>query len=65
MQPSNLTLDPAASLWTTNSPNNNLFTQTSSPEVAGDASFGMGGMNLNGDGATETDDDRTSGRGDE
>ncbi|KIW97665.1 uncharacterized protein Z519_01249 [Cladophialophora bantiana CBS 173.52] len=42
MQPSNLTLDPAASLWSNNSPNNNLFTQTSSPEnTSTDATFGM------------------------
>jgi hypothetical protein len=42
MQPSNLTLDPAANLWSNNSPNNNLFTQTSSPEgTTGDSSFGM------------------------
>ncbi|TFK63617.1 hypothetical protein BDN72DRAFT_902264 [Pluteus cervinus] len=30
----------------------------------GVSSFGMGGMNLNGDGATEIDDDHTSGRND-
>src|SRR6202012_2350995 len=42
MQPSNLSLDPAANLWSNNSPNNNLFTQTSSPEnTAGESSFGM------------------------
>jgi hypothetical protein len=44
MQPANLSLDPAASLWSTNSPtnNNNLFTQTSSPDnTNGDSSFGM------------------------
>jgi hypothetical protein len=42
MQPSNLSLDPAANLWPNNSPNNNLFTQTSSPEnTTGDSSFGM------------------------
>src|ERR1700761_7011976 len=41
MQPSNLSLDPAASLWSNNSPNNNLFTQTSSPDNTGDSSFGM------------------------
>ncbi|KIX01600.1 uncharacterized protein Z518_09326 [Rhinocladiella mackenziei CBS 650.93] len=46
MQPSNLSLDPAASLWSNNSPNNNLFTQTSSPEGTADASFGMGGPNF-------------------
>lgn len=32
MQPSNLSLDPAAGLWSSNSPNNNYFTQTSSPD---------------------------------
>jgi hypothetical protein len=42
MQPSNLSLDPAANLWSNNSPNNNLFTQTSSPEnTAGESSFGI------------------------
>ncbi|OAP63192.1 hypothetical protein AYL99_02419 [Fonsecaea erecta] len=42
MQPSNLTLDPAASLWSNNSPNNNLFTQTSSPEnTTADSTFGL------------------------
>lgn len=42
MQPSNLTLDPAANLWSTTSPNNNLFTQTSSPDnTTGESSFGM------------------------
>lgn len=42
MQPANLSLDPAASLWSNTSPNNNLFTQTSSPEnTAGESSFGM------------------------
>jgi hypothetical protein len=41
MQPSNLSLDPAASLWPNNSPNNNLFAQTSSPDTTGDSSFGL------------------------
>lgn len=41
MQPPNLSLDPAASLWSNNSPSNNLFTQ--SPDAAGDGSFGLGG----------------------
>ena len=41
MQPSNLS-DPVANLWSSNSPNNNLFTQTSSPEnTTGESSFGM------------------------
>lgn len=41
MQPSSsLSLDPAANLWSSNSPNNNLFTQ--SPDGTGDGSFGMG-----------------------
>ncbi|EXJ78104.1 hypothetical protein A1O3_09265 [Capronia epimyces CBS 606.96] len=43
MQPSNLSLDPAASLWSTNSLNNNLFTQTSPPEGAADVTFGVAG----------------------
>ena len=42
MQPSSLSLDPAASLWSNNSPNNNLFTQTSSPDGTTDGSFGIG-----------------------
>jgi len=42
MQPSTLSLDPAASLWPNNSPNNNLFTQ--SPDGTGD--LGMGGPNF-------------------
>ncbi|KIY03630.1 uncharacterized protein Z520_00321 [Fonsecaea multimorphosa CBS 102226] len=43
MQPSNLTLDPAASLWSNNSPSNNMFTQKSSPEnTSTDATFGLG-----------------------
>jgi hypothetical protein len=43
MQPSNLGLDPAANLWGNgNSPNNNLFTQTSSPESNNNSeNFGM------------------------
>ena len=41
MQPANVALDPAANPWGSgNSPNNNLFTQTSSPESNNDA-FGM------------------------
>lgn len=46
MQPSTLTLDPAASLWSNNSPSNNLFTQTSSPDTAGDSGFGMSGSSF-------------------
>ncbi len=42
MQPSGLTLDPAANLWSSTSPSNNLFAQ--SPEATGDASsYGMPG----------------------
>jgi hypothetical protein len=42
MQPSGLTLDPAANLWSSTSPSNNLFAQ--SPERTGDASsYGMPG----------------------
>ncbi|EXJ57241.1 hypothetical protein A1O7_07588 [Cladophialophora yegresii CBS 114405] len=47
MQPSNLSLDPAASLWSNNSPNNNLFTQTSAPDNTGDSSFGISGTGPN------------------
>ncbi|ETI25721.1 hypothetical protein G647_02495 [Cladophialophora carrionii CBS 160.54] len=47
MQPSNLSLDPAASLWSNNSPNNNLFTQTSSPDNTGDSSFGLSSTGSN------------------
>lgn len=46
MQPSNLQLDPAVNLWSTNSPSANLFTQTSSPEGTADGMFGMGGSNF-------------------
>lgn len=41
MQPSNIRLDPAANPWGGASPNNNMFTQTSSPESMNDSSFGM------------------------
>jgi hypothetical protein len=42
MQPPNLSLDPAANLWSSNSPNNNQFTNTSSPASSAnnDSSFG-------------------------
>ena len=40
MQPSNVALDPAANPWAGASPNNNLFTQQSSPDSNTD-SFGM------------------------
>ena len=41
MQPGTISLDPAANLWNSNSPNNNMFTQTSSPDSQNDTSFGM------------------------
>ncbi|KIW48321.1 uncharacterized protein PV06_00923 [Exophiala oligosperma] len=44
MQPQSLSLDPAANLWSSNSPSNNLFTQ--SPDAANDVSFGLGGSNF-------------------
>jgi hypothetical protein len=40
MQPSNVALDPAANPWGSNSPNSNLFTQTTSPDSNSD-SFGL------------------------
>jgi hypothetical protein len=40
MQPSNIALDPAANPWGTGSPNNNLFTQQSSPDSTTE-SYGM------------------------
>jgi hypothetical protein len=39
MQPANLQLDPAAHLWSTTSPNANLFTQTSAPEGTTEGTF--------------------------
>jgi hypothetical protein len=33
MQPPNLGIDPANNLWSSNSPNNNLFSSMSSPEA--------------------------------
>lgn len=44
MQPQSLSLDPAANLWSSNSPSNNLFTQ--SPDAANDVSFGLGGSSF-------------------
>lgn len=41
MQPANLSLDPAVNLWSNNPSNNNLFTQTSSPDSNSDATYGM------------------------
>lgn len=35
MQPPNLGIDPANNLWSSNSPNNNLFSTMSSPEGSG------------------------------
>jgi hypothetical protein len=35
MQPPNLGIDPANNLWSSNSPNNNLFSSISSPEETG------------------------------
>ena len=35
MQPPNLGIDPATNLWSSNSPNNNLFSSISSPEGTG------------------------------
>jgi hypothetical protein len=35
MQPPNLGIDPATNLWSSNSPNNNLFSNISSPEGSG------------------------------
>jgi hypothetical protein len=35
MQPPNLGIDPAINLWSSNSPNNNLFSSISSPEGTG------------------------------
>jgi hypothetical protein len=42
MQPSTVSLDPAANLWSSNSPENNMFTQTSSPDSPpNDNAFGV------------------------
>jgi hypothetical protein len=46
MQPTNLSLDPASTLWSNNSPNNNYFTQTSPSDNTGDSSMGMQGSGL-------------------
>jgi len=42
MQPANISLDPAANLWSSNSPDTSLFTSTSSPPSTSnnDRSFG-------------------------
>ena len=42
MQPGgNISFDPAANPWNSVSPNNNMFTQTSSPDSPNDTSFDM------------------------
>ncbi|EXJ88483.1 hypothetical protein A1O1_05413 [Capronia coronata CBS 617.96] len=46
MQPLSMQLDPAANLWSTNSPSANLFTQTSSPDGVTDGTLGAAASNL-------------------